>query len=156
MYRFYAAPTTLDEALALKAYHGDNARFISGGTDLLIEIDRGQRQAPDGGPLGLIDLTRIAELAQIRQTESAIEIGALVTHNQALGDPRIVAHAFPLARACWEVGAPQIRNRATIAGNIVTASPSNDTIVPLIALDATVTVQSIERSEERREGKRVG
>src|SRR3954453_8266941 len=147
MYRFYAAPTTLDEALALKAYHGEAARLIAGGTDLLIELDRGQRKAPDGGPLGLIDLTRIAELAEIRQREGVIELGALVTHNQALADPRIIAHAFPLARACWEVGAPQIRNRATIAGNIVTASPSNDTLVPLLALNATVTVQSSERGE---------
>src|SRR4051812_36698752 len=108
MYRFYAAPTTLDEALALKAYHGEAARVMAGGTDLLIEIDRGVRKAPDGGPLGLIDLSRISELAEIRQTENSIELGALVTHNQALADERIVAHAFPLARACWEVGAPQI------------------------------------------------
>lgn len=147
MYRFYASPTTLDEALALKAYHGEAARVLAGGTDLLIEMDRGQRHAPNGGELGLIDLTRIPGLAQIRHEEGNIELGALVTHNQALADPAIVAHAFPLARACWEVGAPQIRNRATIAGNIITASPSNDTLVPLMALDSTVTLQSAERGE---------
>jgi carbon-monoxide dehydrogenase medium subunit len=147
MYRFYASPTTLDEALALKAYHGEAARVIAGGTDLLIEMDRGQRHAPDGGELGLIDLTRIPGLAEIRHVEGKIELGALVTHNQALADAQIVAHAFPLARACWEVGAPQIRNRATIAGNIITASPSNDTLTPLMALDATVTLQSSARGE---------
>jgi carbon-monoxide dehydrogenase medium subunit len=147
MYRFYASPTTLDEALALKAYHGEQARFIAGGTDLLIEMDRGQRHAPDGGDLGLIDLTRIPGLAEIRQAEGKIHLGALVTHNQALADEAIVAHAFLLARACWEVGAPQIRNRATIAGNIITASPSNDTITPLMALDASVTLQSAVRGE---------
>ena len=147
MYRFYASPTTLDEALALKAYHGEAARFIAGGTDLLIELDRGLRHAPDGGQLGLIDLTRLPELAEIRHEQNVIHLGALVTHNQALAHELIVAHAFPLARACWEVGAPQIRNRATLAGNLITASPSNDTIVPLLALDATVTLQSIERGE---------
>jgi carbon-monoxide dehydrogenase medium subunit len=147
MYRFYASPTTLDEALALKAYHGDRARFIAGGTDLLIEMDRGQRHAPDGGDLGLIDLTRIPGLAEIRHENGLIHLGALVTHNQALADEQIVAHAFPLARACWEVGAPQIRNRATVAGNIITASPSNDTLAPLLALDATVTLQSTARGE---------
>ena len=139
--------TTLDEALALKAYHGEAPRFIAGGTDLLIELDRGQRHAPDGGELGLIDLTRLSGLAEIHQEEGKIHLGALVTHNQALAHAQIVAHAFPLARACWEVGAPQIRNRATLAGNIITASPSNDTLVPLMALDATVTLQSIERGE---------
>ena len=147
MYRFYASPTTLEEALALKAYHGESARFIAGGTDLLIEMDRGQRHAPDGGELGLIDLTRIEGLASIWQADGQIHLGALVTHNQAIADTLIVSHAFPLARACWEVGAPQIRNRSTIAGNIITASPSNDTIAPLLALDATVTLQSSARGE---------
>ena len=144
MYRFYTSPTTLDEALALRAYHGDAARVIAGGTDLLIEIDRGQRHAPDGGELGLIDLTRIPGLAEIRQEAGQIHLGPLVTHNQCVASDLIVTHAFPLARACWEVGAPQIRNRATIAGNLITASPSNDTIVPLMALDASVTLHSIE------------
>jgi carbon-monoxide dehydrogenase medium subunit len=147
MYRFYASPTTLEEALALKAYHGEAARFIAGGTDLLIELDRGVRHAPDGSELGLIDLTRIPGLAEIRQEDGQIHLGALVTHNQALASELIVTHAFPLARACWEVGAPQIRNRATIAGNIITASPSNDTLTPLMALDATVTLQSTARGE---------
>jgi xanthine dehydrogenase iron-sulfur cluster and FAD-binding subunit A len=145
MYRFYASPTTLDEALALKAYHGDAARILAGGTDLLIEMDRGQRHAQDGSELGIIDLTRIPGLAEIRQEAGQIHLGPLVTHNQCVASDLIVAHAFPLARACWEVGAPQIRNRATITGNLVTASPSNDTIVPLMALDATVTLYSIAR-----------
>lgn len=147
MYPFYIAPTTLAEALALKAEHGAYARIIAGGTDLLIELDRETRKAPDGRAPGLIDLTRIPGLAEIRENKGWIELGPLVTHNQCVASPLIVEKALPLARACWEVGAPQIRNRATLAGNLITASPANDAIVPLLALDAQISVQSAARGE---------
>ena len=146
MYRFYASPTTLESALALKAQHGEQARFIAGGTDLLIELDRGRR-SPNGDELGLVDLTRIPGLAGIWEENGRIHLGPLVTHNQCVASPLILDKAFPLARACWEIGAPQIRNRATVAGNIITASPANDSIVPLMALDAAVTVRSAARGE---------
>lgn len=145
MYKFYASPTTLDEALALKAEHGENARVMAGGTDLLIEMERGVRRAPDGGELGIIDLTRIPGLAEIDVDYHKVKLGPLVTHNQCLADYGIRQLAFPLARACWEVGAPQIRNRATIVGNLVTASPANDTIVPLMVMNAWVMAESQER-----------
>lgn len=145
MYRFYTSPTTLTQALQKKAELGDAARFIAGGTDLLIEMERGSRTAPDGSPLVLIDLTRIPGLAEIWEEDDALHLGPLVTHNQCVTHPLVVERAFPLARACWEVGAPQIRNRGTVAGNLVTASPANDTIVPLLALDAMVTVVSTAR-----------
>ncbi|HXF65053.1 MAG TPA: FAD binding domain-containing protein [Caldilineaceae bacterium] len=145
MYRFYLSPATLEEALRLKAEYRERARVIAGGTDLLIELDRGTRTAPDGGELGLIDLTRIPGLGEIREQDGRIRLGPLVTHNQCVASPLIVQRAFPLARACWEVGSPQIRNRATVAGNLITASPANDTIVPLMALDATVTLTSAAR-----------
>jgi len=147
MYKFYISPTTLDEALALKAEHGENARIMAGGTDLLIEMERGTRRTPDGGALGIIDLTRIPGLADIEIQSGRIKLGPLVTHNQCLASYEVRQLAFPLVRACWEVGAPQIRNRATIVGNIVTASPANDAIVPLAALDARVIVESLERGK---------
>ena len=147
MHQFYHSPLALADALALKAQHGDAARIIAGGTDLIIEMDRHVRSAPDGGALGLIDLTRVPGLAEIWEADGWIHLGALVTHNQCVASSLIVDKAFPLARACWEVGAPQIRNRGTVAGNIITASPANDSIVPLRALDATVTVQSAARGE---------
>ena len=145
MYRFYLSPTTLEEALQLKADYGATARILAGGTDLLLELERGVRLAPDGEAPGVIDLTRVPGLAAIDARAGQLHLGPLVTHNQCVASSLIVEQALPLARACWEVGAPQIRNRATVAGNIITASPANDTIGPLMALDATVTVASAAR-----------
>jgi xanthine dehydrogenase iron-sulfur cluster and FAD-binding subunit A len=147
MYTFYHSPTTLDEALYLKAKYGDDVRALAGATDLLLEIERGVRTRGDGSAPGVIDLTRIPGLAAIEKRDGWIHLGPLVTHNQVVASALIVEQAFPLARACWEVGAPQIRNRATVAGNVITASPANDTIAPLLALDATVTLRSLDRGE---------
>jgi carbon-monoxide dehydrogenase medium subunit len=146
-YAFYLSPTTLNEALILKARFGAHARFVAGATDLLLEIEREARSTPDGGAPGLIDLTRIPGLAEIEERDGWIHLGPLVTHNQCVASHLIVEKAFALARACWEVGAPQIRNRATVAGNIITASPANDAIAPLLALDAAVSLTSAARGE---------
>ena len=143
MYRFCTSPLTLTDALKLKAEHGAAARFIAGGTDLLIDLARAG--AADGARAGLIDLTRIPGLADIWEEDGALHLGPLVTHNQCVRSRSVVERAFPLARACWEIGAPQIRNRATVAGNLVTASPANDSIVPLMALDASVRLESAAR-----------
>ena len=137
-WNLYLAPATLAEALDLLAEYGDDARIIAGGTDLLLELARGVRSQRV-----LIDIARIPDLATVRlDNDGWLHLGPLVTHNQIVTSPLAVHHAFPLARACWEVGAPQIRNRGTVAGNVITSSPANDTITPLWALDATITLVS--------------
>jgi xanthine dehydrogenase iron-sulfur cluster and FAD-binding subunit A len=139
MWHTYYTPATLDEALALLAEHGSDARVMAGGTDLIIELERKVRQ-----PSILVDVTRVSGLDAIRLGDDGlIHLGPLVTHNQVLGSKLCVDRAFPLAKACWEVGAPQIRNRGTIAGNLITASPANDTITPLWGMDARVTLKSV-------------
>jgi xanthine dehydrogenase iron-sulfur cluster and FAD-binding subunit A len=142
MWHTYHAPRTVAEALELIAQHGDACRLIAGGTDLILEIERGVRQ-----PQIVIDISRIADLSAIERKNGTLTLGALVTHNQVVGTSEAVACAFPLARACWLVGAPQIRNRGTVAGNCITASPANDTIAPLWAMDATFTLASRDRGE---------
>lgn len=143
MWQDYYSVSGIDEALRLLQDHGSRARIIAGGTDLLIELE--QQKRPDVDVL--IDITRVPGLDEIKIEEGAITLGPLVNHNHVVADARLRRLALPLVQACWEVGAPQIRNRATIAGNLITASPANDTIVPLMALDAVVVLTSAAAGE---------
>jgi len=95
----------------------------------------------------LIDITQVRELNYIRLDEDNwIHLGPLVTHSDVAKSALIQDRAVALANACYQVGSPQIRNRGTLAGNIVTASPSNDAIPPLLALGSRVTLSSIDGS----------
>ncbi|MCC6313754.1 MAG: FAD binding domain-containing protein, partial [Thermomicrobiales bacterium] len=141
MWNRYLQPTTLAEASAMRAAYGASARLVAGGTDLIVELRRGARPTET-----IIDLTHVAELRGIARDGDLMRIGALATHNDVVASAACRAALRPLAQACQEVGAPQLRTRATVAGNLMTASPANDTIAPAIALGGSVVLIS-ERGE---------
>ncbi len=139
MWKNYHIIETQDELKKVLAESGPNARIIAGGTDLMVEIRNGKWNTLET----IIDISRMAESSEIFQdTEGRIHLGCLTTHNDVIASPLLRDNAFPLYQACWHVATPQIRNTATVAGNLVTASPANDTICPLMALDAELLLSS--------------
>jgi len=128
-------PRTLDEALRLKA-ELPGARFVQGGTDVLVELNFG-RSRPDA----LVNLAEVAELRGWSREDGELRLGAGLTYTQAM-KPEL-AERFPsLAEASRTVGSPQIRNRGTVGGNLGTASPAGDALPPLLVERARVEIAS--------------
>lgn len=134
----YARPDSLAEALGLLNEHGVEAHPLAGGTDLLVGIRSGKLK-----PRVVVDVKSIAELRpRIAETDGALRIAATVVLTDLIEDQR-VRDSFPaLVEAANVVGSIQIRNRATLAGNICNASPAADTVPALLIYDAVVNVLS--------------
>ncbi len=140
----YLAPASLEAALSALAKPGSRTRVIAGGTDLMVELDHRV-----GGEFDLlVDISRIAGMDTITVDSGRVHLGPLVTHNQCATSQLVRRHGLALAQASLEVGSPALRNRATVAGNVVTASPANDTISALAALDAELELTSLNGSRK--------
>jgi len=139
----YERPATLPEAVELLDRLGERARIVAGATDLLLEMQRGVRSVD-----AMIDLSAIDGLDTVTLHDGVVSLGPSTTHRMIVESSTIVAHGLPLAQASLEVGSAQLRNRATVAGNLITASPANDTISALLALGASVDLTSV--SDTRR------
>ncbi len=131
----YVAPTRLEDALAFLRRHEPDARILAGGTDLLIAMrERGLK------PACLVDIKRIDGLSTVAvDTAGYLTLGALVSVRDVERSP-LVRERFPiLASAAGMLASVQVRNKATIGGNICNASPAADLAPPLLVLDATAT-----------------
>ncbi|HEY6014017.1 MAG TPA: xanthine dehydrogenase family protein subunit M [Candidatus Limnocylindrales bacterium] len=130
----YARPATVAEAIAILQEHGPDARVLAGGTDLIIRLrDRSVR------PTVVVDVKRIAELdPAILEVDGRLRIGATTVMTDIVADERVQRRFPALVEAAAVVGSVQIRNRATLAGNLCNASPAADTAPALLVYGADV------------------
>jgi carbon-monoxide dehydrogenase medium subunit len=129
-------PETLSEALEMLAEGEGGVKPIAGGTNVIVELRDGRRYDT------LMDVSRLAELRGIRRENGHIVIGGGTTMTELLADPLIAEYGPPLREAAATLGSPLVRNRATVAGNLVDASPAADTAPPLLVLGAEVVLMS--------------
>ena len=132
-------PETLAEASEFLREHAEDARIIAGGTDVLVQLRRRGRAGGEH-PRWLVDISRIPGLAGVSTDSGTISIGAMTTHEEIARSPIIRKGGPLLAEACTSIGSPQIRERGTIGGNIMNASPAADTIPALAALSARARI----------------
>ena len=130
------SPTSLDEALRVKADHPE-ALPIQGGTDVMVELNFDRRR-----PEVLLNLNEVSELRGWSREDGGLRLASGLTYGEAMEAP--LSELLPaLAEASRTVGSPQIRNRGTLGGNLGTASPAGDALPPLLVEGASVEVASV-------------
>jgi carbon-monoxide dehydrogenase medium subunit len=153
-WQHYHTPTTVAHALGLLQHYGDQAQIIAGGTDLILDMQNGVH-APVAA---LVDVTQIDSLSTIHtetdsdDAEQWVVVGAAVTHTQIERSELLQGHGAALVESCSVVGGPQVRNVATIGGNVAHALPAADGTIGLLALNAQVQVCTLAGQEDSTEG----
>ncbi len=130
----YLLPETLEEAVRLLAAYDGRARVVGGGTDYFVD------EAHQPLPEALVDVTRIATLRRIWQEDGYVMIGCGASHAQIVASPLVAQHGMALVEACGQIGGPQVRNVATLAGNVAHALPAADGSIALLALEGEALV----------------
>ena len=132
----YAAPATIQDATNLLTEHGSGARILAGGTDIIVQLREGLREADI-----VVDIKKIPELNKCQYSdESGLYLGAAVTCCDIYEDTDLAGHYGALADSTHIIGGWQIQSRASVGGNLCNASPAADTIPALIALNAEAQV----------------
>jgi 2-furoyl-CoA dehydrogenase FAD binding subunit len=133
----YVRPDTVDEALAILAEHGDDARVLAGGQTLIAMLNLRVVE-----PAVLVDITRIPELDAISEVDGKIEVGAAVTQNRLLAWPPLAEKLPLLAAALPFVGHFQTRNKGTVCGSVAHADPTSEIPLSLALLEGEVVLRS--------------
>jgi carbon-monoxide dehydrogenase medium subunit len=138
----YARASSTDDAVAMLAEHGDDAKLLAGGHSLLPLMKLRLAQ-----PAMLIDVGRLTELSYIRDDGGTVSIGALTRHHDVEHSELLAQQVPILARAAGRVGDPQVRHRGTIGGSLAHADPASDLPAVVLALGGTLVARSAARGE---------
>jgi carbon-monoxide dehydrogenase medium subunit len=134
----YVIARTLEQAFDTLELKKQSKAIIAGGTDLLLDIQQGRHTQPDI----LLDVSEIDEMRHIKLEGEKIYLGGAVTHNEIMRSDLLAEHAQCVVEGCSLIGGPQVRNVATIGGNVAHALPAGDGTIALLALDAEVNIAS--------------
>ncbi len=135
----YLIMENLEQTLEHLGSARGSQRIVAGGTDLLVQIRA--REAEEPG-LTLLDISSLEEIRGVRKQNGTLVVGAATTMNELASSPLIRSQARALAQGAGWLGSPQIRNVATVGGNVVTALPAGDAALPLVALGAKAILHS--------------
>jgi xanthine dehydrogenase FAD-binding subunit len=140
LWQEYLQPKTITEAIDALANATAPSLPIAGGTDLILDLDQGRHPSIHT----LVDITAVREMLPIEIRGNELFIGASVTHAHIIGSELVARHGQALVEACELIGGPQVRNVATLGGNVAHALPAADGTIALMALDAQVEIANQE------------
>ena len=143
LWKKYLQPSTIEDVLTALDVEPDHSAIIAGGTDLLLDLQQG-RHSPVNT---LVDITQISDMTAIQKQDDFLHIGAAASLHEIVLDVSVQNHAQGLAEACGLIGGPQVRNVATLGGNVGHALPAGDGTIALISMRAEAQLAS---SEGRR------
>lgn len=143
LWQHYLRPQSLADALSALRDSGDSSAVVAGGTDLLLDLDQGRHAAIET----LIDVTSVVEMLEITLEDGYLLIGAAVPLREVIEHELVRAHATALVEACELIGGPQVRNVATLGGNVSHALPAGDGTIALLALGAEAEIASADTTE---------
>lgn len=136
----YYIARTIQDALQVLAAGQASALPVAGGTDLLLDLQQGRHNPVDT----LVDLTHIPDLTVLETRSDELFIGAAAPLNKIVASPLVRLHARALSEACGLIGGPQVRNTATLGGNVAHALPAGDGTIALLALGAQAEIASLD------------
>lgn len=139
----YLQPQSIEEALDNLASAPGSVAVVAGGTDLLLELRQGRHPAVER----LVDVSGIELLREISVEGDQVYIGAGVTHKEIISSPILIEHARCVVEGCGLIGGPQVRNVATIGGNVAHALPAGDGTISLLALDTEVQLATAQGTD---------